>query len=261
MPRIERLTVFPVKSLTGMDVERSTIREGGTLAYDREFALFDDDGEVFNGVRTADVHAVQTGFDPETGALSVETGTGEPHQFSLDRPAGRERAAAWFSDFFDTDLALERDTVSGYVDRPEMGPSVVSTATLETVASWFEGMTVESVRRRLRANVEVSGVPPFWEDRFVGEDAPSFDADGVRFEGVEPCGRCIVPQRNPDTGEPTPEFRERLIRKRQETLPDWADETAFDHYYAVMLIARVPVDDRGAQLAVGDHVSELQHTS
>jgi len=121
-----------------------------------------------------------------------------------------------------------------------MGPSVISTATLRTVADWFDELTVEGVRRRLRANVEVGGVEPFWEDRFVGADAPAFEVGGVRFEGVTPCGRCVVPQRDPDTGDPTPGFREQFVRRREETFPDWADADAFDHYYSLMLIARVP---------------------
>lgn len=257
MARIDRLRVYPVKSLTGMEMERSNIREGGTLAYDREFALFDEDGDIVNGVRTDRVHALETHFDPETVELTVEPRSGETHRFALESTAGRERAAAWFGDFFDVDITLERNSDSGFVDRPELGPSVVSTATLETVASWFDSVTVESVRRRLRANVEVSGVPPFWEDRFVGADAPAFTVGDVRFEGVKPCGRCVVPQRDPDTGEKTPEFRERFVRNRQDTFPDWADETAFDHYYAVMLIARVSEEGRGGQLRVGDPVSVL----
>lgn len=258
MARIDRLRVYPIKSLTGMDVERSNIRDSGTLAYDREFALFDDDGEVMNGVRTDRVHALETHFDPETVELSIVPRSGGNHRFDLETTAGREGAEAWFSDFFDVDLTLVRNSDSGFVDRPKMGPSVVSTATLETVASWFDSVTVESVRRRLRANIEISGVPPFWEDRFVGRDVPAFAVDDVRFEGVKPCGRCVVPQRDPDTGEQTPEFRERFVRKRKETFPAWADETAFDHYYAVMLIASIPEAGRAGQLQVGDPVSVLE---
>ena len=252
MPRIDRLRVYPVKGLDGIDVESAAVTEGGTLADDRTYALFDAEGEVVNGKRTARVHNLDTDFDRETREFVVETPDGERHRFDLnDDP---ERAEAWFSEWFGLDLALERDDDLGYVDRREMGPSVVSTATLREVASWFDDLSVDSVRRRLRANVEISGVPAFWEDRFVGEDAPSFDAGGVRFEGVTPCGRCVVPSRDPDTGEPTPEFRETFVRRRRETFPEFADEDAFDHFYTLMLIARVPEPSRGRTLAVGDDV-------
>jgi len=258
MAQIERLRVFPIKGLDGIDVETSKVRPGGTLAFDREFGLFDADGNVINGKRTDRIHQLSTGFDPETGALDVETPDGEHKQFLLREDSHQNRAAEWFSAYFEEELTLRRDESLGFVDRREMGPSVISTETLRTVASWFEEMTVEGARRRLRANIEISGVLPFWEDRFVGANAPAFEAGGVRFEGVTPCGRCVVPERDPDTGEPTPEFRERFIRKRQETFPDWADEDAFDHYYTMMLIASVPEQFRERTIQIGDPVSVIE---
>ncbi|SEV85786.1 MOSC domain-containing protein [Natrinema salifodinae] len=252
MARLDRLRVYPVKGLDGIELEASDVLEGGTLAYDREFALFDEADEVLNGKRDDRVHDLATDFDPAIHTLTVETPGGETRAFDLE--ADRETAAAWFGEFFDEALSFERDPSLGYVDRREMGPSVISTATLRTVADWFDGMTVEGARRRLRANVEVAGVEPFWEDRFVGEDAPAFEIGDVRFEGVTPCGRCVVPQRDPDTGESIPEFRERFVRKREETFPDWADSDAFDHYYSAMIIARVPETNRGATLRAGDSI-------
>ncbi|WP_254764450.1 MOSC domain-containing protein [Natrinema marinum] len=257
MAQLSRLRVYPIKGLDGIDRETATILEGGTLARDREFALFDGDGDVLNGKRTDRVHDLDTEFDPDTGDLTVETPDGERRRFDLEDD--RASAADWFGEFFDADLSLERDTTLGFVDRREMGPSVISTATLETVASWFDDLTVEGARRRLRANVEVSGAEPFWEDRFVGADAPAFEIGDVRLEGVTPCGRCVVPQRDPETGEPTPEFRERFVTKREETFPEWADAEAFDHYYTVMLIARVADRDRGATLRVGDPVAVVEN--
>ncbi|MFP8951977.1 MOSC domain-containing protein [Natrialbaceae archaeon A-arb3/5] len=253
MARLERLTAYPVKGLDGIELEKTTIRDGGTLAHDREFALFDGE-DVINGKRSERVHDLGTDYEPETGDLVVEF-DGERLRFALRTDEGRERAEAWFGEFFDAAVTLERDRSLGFVDRREMGPSVISTGTLETVASWFEGLTADSVRRRMRANVEVSGVPAFWEDRFVGEGAPAFEIGGVRFKGVTPCGRCVVPQRDPDTGEPTPEFKSQFIGERRNTFPEWADEDAFDHYYTLMLIARVDEADRGASLQVGDSVT------
>ncbi len=252
MARVAGLRLYPVKGLDGIDVTAAEILDGGTLAGDREFALFDESGDVLNGKRTDQVHDLETAYDRDAGTLAVETPAGTTATFALTEET--ERAADWFSDFFGTELALRRDTSLGYVDRREMGPSVVSTATLETVASWFDGLTAGSVRRRLRANVEISGVPAFWEDRFVGEDAPAFVAGDIRFDGVTPCGRCVVPQRDPDTGEPLPGFRERFVRKREETFPEWADGDAFDHYYTVMLIASVPEADREKTIRVGNDV-------
>ena len=253
MARLERLSAYPIKGLDGIDLAAATVLQGGTIAHDREFALFDADGEVINGKRTARVHDLETGFDPATNELTVETPDGERRRFDL--ATDPEGAAAWFSDFFDADLSLERDRSLGFVDRRDMGPSVISTATLRAVADWFDETTVDGVRRRLRANIEIAGVEPFWEDRFVGTAAPELEIGGVRFEGVKPCARCVVPQRDPDTGEPTPSFRERFVRRREATFPDWADAAAFEHFYSLMILTRVPDRDRGESLHVGDSVT------
>lgn len=251
MARLERIRVYPVKSLDGIDLEAVRVLEGGTLDRDREFVLRDADGEAITAKRTAAVHSFDADFDPQTAEIAVAGPDGDRQRFDLETVGERERAAAWFGDALETDLTIERDRSTGYVDRPEMGPSVISTATLETVASWFEGVTVDGVRRRLRANLEVSGVPAFWEDRFVGASAPSFTVGDVALEGVTPCARCVVPERDPDTGEALPEFRQRFLEKRRETFPAFADEEAFDHYYTLMLIARVREADRGSPLRVG----------
>ena len=255
MTSVARLRVYPVKALDGTDVEQAQITEGGSLAGDREFAMFGPEGEPVNGKRTTRVHDLDASFDPERKTLSAVAGDGPTMDHrTFDLETDRESAEDWLSAFFDIDVTLRRNTKTGFPDRPDFGPSVISTATLEEVASWFDEVTVDGLRRRLRANVEVEGVEPFWEDRFLGPDAPAFEIGSVRFEGVKPCGRCVVPERDPDTGERDPDFRERFVERRRETFPEWANEDAFEHLYAVMLIADVPEDFRGRTVRVGEEV-------
>ncbi|WP_336326029.1 MOSC domain-containing protein [Halovenus sp. HT40] len=260
MAAIEEICAYPVKGLDGIRLDEAEITDGGTLAYDREFALFEDGG-IINAKDSDKFHDLSTTFDPEGRTLSVTVPDGETLSFTLAEDTDQRRAEDWFSEYFGMDLRLRRNTELGYVDRRKMGPSVISTATLETVASWFEDLTVEGARRRLRANVEVSGVEPFWEDRFVGEDVPAFEADGITFEGMTPCARCVVPQRDPDTGEPIERFRQQFIEKRRETFPEFADDDAFDHFYTLMIISRIPERDRNGSLAVADSVSVIENTS
>lgn len=252
MAHIERLTVFPVKALDGIDRAAVSVRPGGSIAADREFALLDADGAVVNGKRTARVHDVDTTFDPHTGTLTVSTADRGPAAFALRDPVERERAADWLGAAFDLSISIVRDAESGFPDRPALGPSVVSTATIEAVASWFPALSPAGTRRRLRANVEVGGVPAFWEDRLLGDGAPVLAAGAVRLAGATPCGRCVVPERDPETGERTPGFRERFVERRRETLPEWVDEAAFDHFYAAMVISRT---EAGGELAVGSDVT------
>jgi len=271
MAHIERLRLYPIKGLDGMDVESARITAAGTLAGDREYAMCDPEAErietgadmqtlAYNGKQTDRIHDVRTGFDPGRDVLTVEpTDWGERRTFDLSTEAGRSEASEWFGEFVGDPVDLRRRDPPSFVDRPDAGPSVISTATLEAVASWFDDMTVEGARRRLRANVEIGGVPAFWEDRFVGDDSPAFVAGGsggvVRFEGAEPCARCVVPSRDPETGDPLPGFEERFVERREATFPEWADRDAFPHFYTVMLISRVPEGSRDRTLRVGDDVT------
>ncbi|GAB3682474.1 MOSC domain-containing protein [Salinarchaeum chitinilyticum] len=257
MAHVERIDAYPVKGLDRCPLDRARVLEGGTLEHDREYALYDADGDVINGKRTALVHEVDATYDPESGTLTVDGSDGGTEPPTFDLPDETARAASHLGAHFDVDCTLERNASRGFVDRPEMGPSIVSTATLETIASWYDAVTLDGARRRFRANVEVGGVPAFWEDRFVGAGAPAFRIGDVRFEGVTPCGRCVVPSRDPDTGEAIEGFQSRFVERREATFPEWADRDAFDHYFTVMLIAAVDEADRGRSIAVGDEIEIL----
>lgn len=260
MPSLARIRVYPVKSLDSHDLDRATLREKGGLSFDREYAIVDAEGNYVNGKRNRQVHRLRSAFDP-AGTLTLrETGGDEAETFDLDEP---DRLEAWLSDFFGEPVTLERDERGGFPDDTHAaGPTVVSTATLEAVAGWFD-LPVENVRRRLRANLEVGGVPAFWEDRLYTdpEHVVAFRVGETVIEGINPCQRCVVPTRDPDTGVETPGFRERFIELREETLPEWAGTAWFDHYFRLMVNTRVPEESVGCELRVGDAVEVVEERS
>ena len=265
MPRVRRLTTFPVKSLDGTDRDRAELLPNGGLATDREFALFDADGDYVNGKRERAIHRVRSRFDPDTGTLSVDAPEMESATFELT-DGDRQRASAWFGEYLGYPVELRRDRAGGFPDDTTLsGPTVLSTATIREVASWFDDVDTEGMRRRLRANVELGAaesagedpLPPFWEDRlYAGEgESVAFTIGGVEFRGVNPCQRCVVPTRDPDTGAETPGFRERFVERREATLPEWADRDRFDHFFRLMVNTVVPESSVGAAIAVGDRVA------
>ncbi|TKX51751.1 MOSC domain-containing protein, partial [Halorubrum sp. SP3] len=76
---------------------------------------------------------------------------------------------------------------------------------------------------------------PFWEDRLYSDHDHEvvFRIGDVTFRGANPCQRCIVPVRDPHTGEEYPEFQRIFIENRKRTLPEWADRARFDHYFCL----------------------------
>lgn len=261
-PRVDRLRVYPVKSLDPYEPERATVLSGGGLSLDREFALVDTDGEYVNGKNERAVHRLRSAFEPPaTVRLHPNGAPDEARTFDLDDGSERAAAEAWLTEFFGYTVRVERDDRGGFPDDTHAhGPTVVSTATVERVADWFD-LSVGNARRRLRANIEVGGVPAFWEDRCY----PSDDRDhvvGLRvgdatFEGVNPCQRCVVPSRDPDTGAEIDGFTERFIERRAAEKPPWAGDAWFDHEFRLMVNTRVPAATVGSEVAVGDAVAVI----
>ncbi len=262
---VARLAVHPVKSLDPEPRERVTVLQSGALAGDREYAMVDADGEYVNGKRTAAVHRLRSAVTFEDGRpasldLRAETDDApdrlrDGERFSLPAAAGAEGdLPALLSRYFGHEVRLRQDRRGGFPDdTTNAGPTVVSTATLERVAAWTD-VSVESVRRRFRANVEVGGVPAFWEDRLYGTGPVRVRVGDLELLGTGPCNRCVVPLRDPDTGRETPGFRERLVAGRREELPEWAPAKRFDHFFKLAVNTRRPGGDDVA-VAVGDEVA------
>jgi MOSC domain-containing protein len=126
------------------------------------------------------------------------------------------------------------------------------------VCEWFPGLTVDDVRLRFRASLEIDGVPAFWEDRLFGEAERSvvrFHIGEVAFEGSNPCARCPVPPRDPLTGVVLDGFQKRFTQLRESTLPPWSPRARFDHFYRFTTNTRVASSQSGLALRVGDDLA------
>jgi len=257
-PYLARIAVYPIKSLEPVERERAEIVANGGLKHDREYAMLDEEDRYVNGKRTADVHRIRSTYDDaiETVTLRRETDPKDAaEQFGLE--TDREMLNDWFSDYFGYPVHVAHNTKGGYPDDTTLsGPTLISTGTLREVASWFDGLDEHQMRLRLRANLEIGGVPPFWEDRLYSDrdHEIAFQIGDVTVRGANPCQRCIVPVRDPHTGEEYPDFQQIFIENRERTLPEWADRTRFDHYFRLMLNTKIPRQEWGSELAVGDEL-------
>lgn len=253
------MRVFPFKSLDGTDVAASTLAARGGLQFDRAFALLDTSGAWVNGKREPRVHELRVDYDSTLSrATFVSPRIETPFTFAFDDH--RSALERWFAQHFGKPIRVERDLGGGFPDDADApGPTVVSAATLAEVASWFPGITADGVRRRLRSNIEVGGVPAFWEDGLYGSagNVVAFRAGAVVLEGTNPCARCVVPSRDPRTGRPRPEFAKIVAERRAATLPEWAERSRFDHFYRLAVNTRADSAQAGRLIAVGDVLERL----
>ena len=162
-----KIQIFPIKSLDGMPVEQARITSGGILENDRIYAIFDKDGKVVNGKRTPRVHQLRCTFDAKIKEVRLwQNGESSAAQFQLDAPARMEK---WLGEFFGFSVTLRREPQKGFPDdRAAFGPTITSEASLREIQKWFPELTLESLRRRFRTNLELAGGEPFCEDRLFG---------------------------------------------------------------------------------------------
>ena len=261
MLRLVGITLYPVKSLDGVDVPDATILPGGALAHDREYSMWDEHGRIVNGKREPKIYRLRSTFDLARGVLSLNSeGGAQSGRFRM--PEELHALEAWLGSYLGYRVVVKRDRRTGFPDDPTAsGPTIVSAASLTEVASWFPGLDPRETRRRFRANLEIEA-PPFWEDRLASDDGRPvrLQIGQVVIEGHHLCPRCAVPSRDPLTGEEIGGFQRIFSERRRTTLPPWAPATRFDHFYYLSVSTQVPGSETGKTLRVGDDVRLLDET-
>lgn len=257
VPELHRITVFPIKSLDGIPVTVCPVRLSGALFGDRRFRLVDAQGKVMNGKRSARLHPIRASYSFGNGHVTLaDTLTGDHVTFSLFDE--RQAVADWFSHRLGVGLTLEENTTTGFPDDLDApGPSLISTGTLREIASWFPGLTIDELRLRLRANLEVEAEEPFWEDRLVANPSQKFTIGTTVWSAARICQRCVVPTRDSLTGEVYHRFQKVFAERRRATLPAWSPARLFNHHYRVAINTRLVDLGSTDSIALGDSVEPL----
>jgi uncharacterized protein YcbX len=195
MPTLDRITIYPVKSLDGLDVAEARVLPSGSLENDRRWQLTDLDGRVLNAKRTPLFHAIRAEFDLG-GAGGLASSAGNVIHLAIDPAAvvaraisgierlgslasesfplvpGPDGPCGWLAEVFGQPVLLVERADGGFPDdRDAPGPVVISTASLEVVAGWFR-FDANECRRRFRANLEIGDCEAFFEDAVVSPARP-----------------------------------------------------------------------------------------
>jgi uncharacterized protein YcbX len=251
-PFVARIDLYPIKGFDAVRVDAATVLPSGALAGDRRWAFVDGQGRFVNGKQFPAVHRIRTTVDPDASTAVVD----DLH-FRLAGDA--TPLEDWMSERLGTPVRLQENPLAGFPDDTDSpGPTLIATATLEAVAAWFE-LTLEQARARFRANIEIGGVPAFWEDAFYGGTC----CIGATAEGVapavalimnNPCARCVVPSRDALTGDAFPLFQKRFVEQRRAALPPAIDPAPFNHFYRLAVNTRLAPGSTGGAIHVGDPV-------
>lgn len=259
MTKLTRITVYPIKSLDGVNVSDCRVLPSGALEHDRRFALIDTDGKFVNAKRFASIQTIRATFDLVNQSVSLTAPQRQSESFDLTSPD--QAIAEWIGDVVGTKCELMEDPSGGFPDDTEStGPTLVSTQTLREVATWYPDLKELEVRLRLRTNLEIVAPQPMWEDGLLGEEglpgrfqiAAADGNESVEWFATGICRRCAVPARNAQTGEADPDFQKHFAQQREATLPATSPRQAFDHYYRVAINTAVIEGFEGGTIRVGD---------
>ncbi len=255
-PVVDRITIYPVKSLDGISLQKARIGNGGSLVHDREYAIIDGKGKYVKGKNNDLVYLLRSAIDFDNDIISfrheAETGW---HHFHLQKD--KTAIDEYLSSFFKIPVALYQNIQGEFLDIPvQSGVTVLSTASLQTVGAWFNNMDIEETRKRFRATIEIADVPAFWEDKLFLEQgtAIEFKIGNVILQGISPRARCVVPTRHPETGEVIHGFPKLFAKQRASDLPHWSTLDDYDHAYYLSVDCYIPPSEFGKWIAVGDEV-------
>jgi len=196
MPALDRIVIFPVKSLDGLELDAAAVLPSGGLENDRRWRLVDMDGRVINAKRSPLFAAIRSEFDlaerlvtlwVDPGAIAagalpaadlerLRRLAGHPGgplvRDSFHLVPGRGGPCEWLSEVFGGGVLLQERADGGFPDdRDAPGPTLVATASLGEVARWF-GFDLAESRRRFRTNLEIGGCDAFWEDTLASPARP-----------------------------------------------------------------------------------------
>ena len=261
MPHLSRITIYPIKSLDGLELTTAEALSSGALRNDRRWALVDPEGNYVNGKRCPAIHQIRASYREDCKEVTLSD-SGHELTFSLSHE--QQAIAEWCGRVIGQSCQMRENEVAGFPDDSEsLGPTLISTATLKEVSSWFDNLSLKETRRRFRTNLEIDADQPFWEDQLVSQSNMNqrFRIGETLWQGQGVCQRCAVPTRDSQSGIVSPGFASQFSRQREELLPEWSPVKQSDHYYRLAINTSLDSIPGEAVLRVGDSVDMIEDTN
>jgi uncharacterized protein YcbX len=220
-PELNKIFIYPVKSLAGIAVKQWQVTEKGLL-YDRKWMLIDENQQFLSQRRLPQMALIKTALTEKELilsapgmndlALSLQPSGGDviPSQIWHDNCLARSvsvEADQWLGEFLKTRcrLVYQPDELIRPVDPYYALPSdkvsfadgfpflILSDASL---ASLNAAMKLSLSIERFRPNLVISGCDSYAEDSWREISIGTID-----FRLPKPCSRCSIPAIDPQTAE------------------------------------------------------------
>lgn len=210
-PTVTALYRYAVKGLSPEALQRVTLEAGGTMPFDRAYAIengpgrFDPDNPVHLPkitflmlMRDERLATLVTTFDDATETLTVERAGKQVARGQLSTPLGRKMIEQFFAAYMSAELRGPPKIVfapgHSFSDVSMKCLHVVNLATVRDVER-VAGRPIDPLR--FRANVYIDGVEPWVEKTWGGRD---LTFGGIRCVAGKDTVRCAATNVDPKTG-------------------------------------------------------------
>jgi hypothetical protein len=250
MPSVTALYRYPVKGFSPEPLEQAEIPAGGTMRFDRAFAVengpsgFDPSAPAYYPkmrflmlMRDERIAEFSTSFDEASGDFRIFMDGTLQVEGSLMTEAGRSRIEAWLAETFRRELRGPPRILSApghaFSDKAKKVLHLVNLASVRTLS--------ERLRRpvdplRFRPNVVIDGAPAWSELEW--QEGAEIRLPGITLAMEGRTTRCAATDVDPKTG------------RRDMHIPE-ALTSSFGHAdFGVYLVAKT-----SGKIAVGDAVS------
>ncbi|MCX5479341.1 MOSC domain-containing protein [Kaistia geumhonensis] len=218
---VDSLYRYPVKGFSPGPLAGARLARHATIPGDRVYAIengpsgFDPSAPAYQPktkflclMKNARLAKLRTTLDPETHDWHVEGDRAAT--FRLSTEEGRRAAEAYLTDFMGEEVRgpLKVLAAPGH-SFSDVGKPLVSIINLATVAALGLALGRSVDPLRFRANVYVTGLPPFVELDWVGRRAALGTAE---IAIVKRTRRCVATNVDPATAERDMEIPANLLR-------------------------------------------------
>ncbi len=247
MPTVTALYRYPVKGFSPEPLRRAEIAAGGTMPFDRAFAVengpsgFDPAAPAYFRktsflmlMRNERIAEFATRFDERSGDFEVCRNGAVAVKGSLFTEAGRSRIEAWLAETFRHELSGRPRILTAHDHSfSDMPAKVLHVVNLASVRAISERLSRPVDLLRFRPNVVIDGAPA-WSELDWKEGA-DIQLPGVTLAMLSRTTRCAATNVDPQTGR-----RDMQIPKALATSLGHAD---FGVYVAARTTGTIAIGD------------------
>ncbi len=229
---VSELYLHPLKSAAAIHTRQLVYSEIGPN-YDRFWVAVDSNGVFMTQRKHAKMCLISPTINgdqlllsaPDHGSISINASAQERcikvWQDTVTGADCGDEAAGWLSRFLGVESRLVAliKTTNRAVD-----PDYAKAKQIVSFADGFPSLVVSEASltefnrhldspvdmRRFRPNIVIAGCDPYAEDRWK-----AIKINGIVFELVKPCSRCIMPSINPDTAAKEMAVNDALMKTRR----------------------------------------------